>query len=783
MNASRLALAGIVVVVFALRMGAAHAQVAVGGTVEVVNTGGLGLKVRGNPGTASGVRASVPDGTRMRVSGGPTQKDGYVWWQVSGGFGTGWVAANWIRPASTAPVANPTPQAGPMVVVNPLVSVSPSGGPRGTMFSQPGQGFIANSTATVHYRKPDGAEYPPVRQQTDAQGRYSRQWTAPADAQTGTYQMWAVDDRTGRSSPVVSFTVTAAPQTLPAPTITTPRSPSPVTTPAAVPAPPTVASLMPNPVVGQDALQLLTVRGTGFVPGSLVVLRTGGTAYVIPPERTKYVSVSEIGIRVNVTRQPAVWTVEVRNPDNRVSTAVAFQVASSAGSLVAAPTPLGCPPFATVAGNDYEPTLRGYCTWYVADRWLRATGSPLPSHRDATNWFDDARAKGLRTGDMPEIRSVMVLGPTTSNSAGHVAWVESVDGARRTFVVSEMNWGSLVDREQIKTTNFCKVTMRTLAVGQNTGLRGFIYTTSMAPAGPSKAGGSDVGLSTPPIPSATLPTTTPSLLGLEQQPSTEIVASALGKSTKSGGLIELTAPTGVPVKVDLSGKHSAPRLGRTWAFHWFVNGNSVSGEAETAHRFTEGLHKVRLTVVETSGTAQSTPVTVSPLTLSSDIGIRVTWNRDQQCPGRLGKRCYPDSSLGEEFVTSANVEQILVGSQWVFRITSRSSIGALKHDRCCTDNPGGWNCPGNRAVCKLEWDRAKADWQGYFQAISLGRSLAWPQSWQYGPLDKDREAPKAPSGTLVAGEFEAQYCISTRVRQIRGETIATALHIPVFVCE
>lgn len=92
-------------------------------------------------------------------------------------------------------------------VVNPQVSVSPTSGQTGTAFSELGNGFTSNGTATLHLRKPDGVEYPALQKTTSAQGRYDHSWTAPSDAQIGAYQYWAVDDATGKTSSSVSFEV------------------------------------------------------------------------------------------------------------------------------------------------------------------------------------------------------------------------------------------------------------------------------------------------------------------------------------------------------------------------------------------------------------------------------------------------------------------------------------------------------------------------------------------------------------------------------------------------
>ncbi|MDE2179452.1 MAG: CHAP domain-containing protein [candidate division NC10 bacterium] len=255
--------------------------------------------------------------------------------------------------------------------------------------------------------------------------------------------------------------------------VSTPAAvPSLTPTPVPPPSPsPVISGLSPNPVSGTNTRQTLTLLGSGFAPGLTVTLRTGGQSYPIPPDRTTVVSPTQVQILVDVTTQSAAWTAQVTNPGGRTSNAFTFNVAAPV-QPASASTSASCPPFPATPGNPFEPTYRGYCTWYAADRWLR-NGLPLPSVRNAMDWVDDA--KGLfKTGDSPMPGSLMILGPTPNNSAGHVAYVESVNSQTQSFTVSEMNWGSIVDIQNIKTVNFCKVTTRTLASSPVPG-RQFIY--------------------------------------------------------------------------------------------------------------------------------------------------------------------------------------------------------------------------------------------------------------------------------------------------------------------
>lgn len=92
--------------------------------------------------------------------------------------------------------------------IAPLVSVSPSRGPGGTLFQQPGSGFSPGGSVTLHFRRPDGTEAPGARYVTDGTGRYSHSFPSVVGTQVGTWDYWAVDDRTGTASPTVSLRIT-----------------------------------------------------------------------------------------------------------------------------------------------------------------------------------------------------------------------------------------------------------------------------------------------------------------------------------------------------------------------------------------------------------------------------------------------------------------------------------------------------------------------------------------------------------------------------------------------
>ena len=91
--------------------------------------------------------------------------------------------------------------------VNPQVSVSPTSGPQGTTFSQPGSGFTPNSTATLYFNGPDGPEVV-TGKATDGNGSYTHSWLCDL-CPAGTYSYYAEDDTTGQQSNTVNFTVYA----------------------------------------------------------------------------------------------------------------------------------------------------------------------------------------------------------------------------------------------------------------------------------------------------------------------------------------------------------------------------------------------------------------------------------------------------------------------------------------------------------------------------------------------------------------------------------------------
>lgn len=102
-------------------------------------------------------------------------------------------------------------------------------------------------------------------------------------------------------------------------------------------------------------------------------------------------------------------------------------------------------------GNSY---WYGFCTWYVAEK-----RNDVPNNwGNAKAWLSSAQKAGWPTGNTPKVGAVLV---TSESWAGHVAYVESVDGDN--FNISEMNY-----------KGWARTSARTLDINDRV-IRGFVY--------------------------------------------------------------------------------------------------------------------------------------------------------------------------------------------------------------------------------------------------------------------------------------------------------------------
>jgi hypothetical protein len=103
-------------------------------------------------------------------------------------------------------------------LVKPTIAQAPMSGLPGTTFVQWGTGFTPNGTATLHFKKPDNTEYPPVTLSLDNIGHLETPYCTPMNKPVGLYSWWAIDNATHITSNTVAYTVTQAVNPCQAPT-------------------------------------------------------------------------------------------------------------------------------------------------------------------------------------------------------------------------------------------------------------------------------------------------------------------------------------------------------------------------------------------------------------------------------------------------------------------------------------------------------------------------------------------------------------------------------------
>lgn len=83
-------------------------ELRVGRQAQIVNTEGRPLRARAEPGLKARVVTAFAEGEQVRILGGPTEADGYIWWQLEGAEGIGWSAQQslegleWLRPVANS---------------------------------------------------------------------------------------------------------------------------------------------------------------------------------------------------------------------------------------------------------------------------------------------------------------------------------------------------------------------------------------------------------------------------------------------------------------------------------------------------------------------------------------------------------------------------------------------------------------------------------------------------------------------------------------------------------
>ncbi len=123
----------------------------------------------------------------------------------------------------------------------------------------------------------------------------------------------------------------------------------------AVAAGPAITVLSPNPMTSSASAQTLTIAGSGFTGGAQlkVVLTSGAQAATYQGAQITSVSATQIQVLVNPGTAAQNWTVEVVNPNGKVSNGAILQVAAPAASS-AAPAITSLSPNPMTGSNSYQ---------------------------------------------------------------------------------------------------------------------------------------------------------------------------------------------------------------------------------------------------------------------------------------------------------------------------------------------------------------------------------------------------------------------------------------------
>jgi hypothetical protein len=102
--------------------------------------------------------------------------------------------------------------------INPTIAQAPMTGLPGTTFTQWGTGFTPKGIATLHFKKPDGSEYPTLKMSLDSIGHLETTYRTPINKPAGVYSWWAVDNSSQKISNTVTYSVTQPSNICTAPT-------------------------------------------------------------------------------------------------------------------------------------------------------------------------------------------------------------------------------------------------------------------------------------------------------------------------------------------------------------------------------------------------------------------------------------------------------------------------------------------------------------------------------------------------------------------------------------
>jgi hypothetical protein len=196
--------------------------------------------------------------------------------------------------------------------VDPKVSASATSVKQGSSLTISGSRFTPNSTATLHIRRPSGAEEFQGKVNTTSNGTFSFTYRITESGPLGDYTYWAIDDATKKQSNTGTFTVT--PLQL-APQIDF-IDPSQIT----------ISSFTAPNNAGTFNI---TINGSNFMPGVIAIVEYAETAIYgdglthrqgeEAARITQVNFVSSSRIVVTLTLSSGKYLIKVRNPDGQTS--------------------------------------------------------------------------------------------------------------------------------------------------------------------------------------------------------------------------------------------------------------------------------------------------------------------------------------------------------------------------------------------------------------------------------------------------------------------------------
>jgi hypothetical protein len=253
-----------------------------------------------------------------------------------------------------------------------------------------GSGFVANAKVT--------AGYPGFSAALQVTGITPTQIQATINTgATARYWSITVANPTGPSSLAASLNVVAPP------------------------ANPVVSSVAPNPMTGTNGSQVLTINGSGFLPGTAlkVVMGYPGFTATLTGQQIAFVNSTQILALVNVGVTARAWSVQVVNPNGLTSNSGSLQVVAPPPPPVIAsltPNPMTRSAAAqtlTINGSGFQPGngLRVVLSSSSSPTVLQATSitSVSASRIDVT----------VNVGNTARVWTVQVVNPngTVSNTA------------------------------------------------------------------------------------------------------------------------------------------------------------------------------------------------------------------------------------------------------------------------------------------------------------------------------------------------------------------------------